>query len=177
MLSLLLSTGSGAILGSIIRFIKIWVGWKEFKANIKLQSDALQQSKPIPDYNPDDSGIEPRKENIKTNWIVWFWNRKFGYEHEKKIDDSAYNAAADARGMLSHILCATVCIIAIIWSIFPKVIIYTKDYGNEERINILWGLISWPITPGILEVSSGSIVFGLLHLLTFIITCYFVQKD
>lgn len=177
MTSLLFSSGGGAILGLIIRLFRWLIEWKTKKAEFALRKTALDQNKGIPSVDFEGKKTRERRVNKSAKKIIWLFGLKFGFENEKNIYNSAWNPFNANRGMLAHAIVTTVCGISILWAVFPKVTITTLKYGEDGRIDILWGLISWPVDPGIIEVSSGSIVFGLLHLLTFIITCYFVQKD
>ena len=165
------------MLGLLIRAIKIWLDWKKTKAQNELIKTSLDQNKPLPETHFDDLSTQEKRRHKTRKRIYWLFGKKFGKETESDLHDTAWNPAVANRRMLAHTLVWTVCSISIIWAIFPKVTIHTLNYGDDPRISLLFGLVSWPLSPGIIEVSTGSIVFGLLHLLTFIITCYFVQRD
>ena len=78
------------------------------------------------------------------------------------------------RRMLALSICWTFCAIAIVWAIFPTTIIHIPNTSDGWSMSLL-GLIDFQGKPGVggLSVSTGSIVWAMLPLMSMILATYF----
>ncbi len=175
--SILAAGASGGILGLITNGLRLIFQWKKEKAELDASTEAMRHQKNLEIIEAENEFTRPRiKKSSITRNIIWR-DKKYGYERKKTLDNSSYNHLADSRRMLTHYLTLTFCAVCILWSIYPETLIHTKDYGeNPEPFSFLFGLVTMPIKPhSVIQVSTGSVSFGLLHLMSFIAAFFYTQ--
>lgn len=168
---------SGGALGLVTNLLKLVFQWKRDKAEIDASKEAMRHDKRLELMQAENEFTRPSKKSFYLSRQLIFWDKKFGYETRKEVDHTAFNPFGDNRRMLTHYLTLAFCIVCLLWAIYPETIVYTQNFGeNPKPFSLLWGFITFPVKPNtIIQVSTGSIVFGLLHLMSFIATFFFTQ--
>jgi hypothetical protein len=76
--------------------------------------------------------------------------------------------------MLALLIGATLCVIALLWSLRPDIPIHTRDFGAAPKTTEwLWGAFRSVQDSGVVVVTTGSLIFTFLFVFSAIISFYY----
>jgi hypothetical protein len=176
----LASTGGGVATGAVVRMLVDHLQ-RRAEAAREDKERAVREKLALADKN-----IEAAKLDLEAPHKVETYESKIDHEvtlfgwtlfREKRTVKKPYtplNPLAATRRMLALLIGATLCLIAILWSLRPDIPIHTRDYGaSPNTTEWLWGFFRSSQDSGIVVVTTGSLIFTFFFIFSAIISFYY----
>ena len=191
MLQFLLSLLGGSGLGGALAIVGNWLDRKAFAA-VREKELELEEKKmmliekamligrkfpSIPDW-PDATATHPVNKKKDTLIDGSFGGWEFKFNRLKDKYNSAFNSGEFTRQFVLIFFVVAIGINNLIWTIFPNEKIITKDYGEGKDISFTFLIMSLdiPLKEGLIEVSTGSLNFALVPIMSAMIMYTYMRR-